>query len=740
MISSPYNFVPLNDEVFRPDWGEISHDCPFSDAVSGELEIRLTAKTPIYIRGSHPKPTNVVDLLGGNAPMGDPSFRNWVTFYKSDPEARFSIPGTSLKGVIRNVLKIAGFGSINEADDDFMSVRDLHGEKYTSKITHPRPDRSFEACVKGGWLMEERCPLTGQLQWVIIPCEIARVEQEDLERFDGRELVALGRRMSAKQKYEMWRISSHSETINFDTDGPKIHRHSQPLYYAKAGNLGAGNTSGTLVLTGQSGNRDAGAGKSAKHMEFIFFDDSTKPLVVPPLVKKKFLDTHPHDLETWKYWRENVLANTQKRPEERRVPVFWIKRTDSQGADEEIESFGLSQMFRLPARSIHEGIPKSHKDPVGLDIAERLFGTLKDDKALRGRISFGGLACQQEADAVQCADFVRTVLGSPQPTFHPAYLEQSTYSLPSGRLEGGKQNFKTWLSPEVRIRGWKRYHVAADAGAGNLEKLRHVHNIPVVRKVPSYKVATAFRPLKAGAAFVGKIRFHNLRRVELGALIWSLTWGGNSDLRHSIGMGKSLGMGVCQLEILSEQVIWHGLTEGVSQDALSLSACQNEFESSMCAWLKNWAESDEMKELKALADPQYAAELTAHQQFPPLKPGEVDVPMDFATIKKSGFVLPRLSEILEGRLAERITGIATAVFQGATPPPGLAMHLFQDYYGEIVAGDNGRLRFKPDEAPQEEGRFMGDANVGERWLAKLDFHSVRGNLFKGRSKSDAPEV
>jgi len=57
-IPSPYNFVPLSKHVFFPDWsGQVSMDVPFSDGISGTLEIKVTAKSPIYIRngGAHPE-------------------------------------------------------------------------------------------------------------------------------------------------------------------------------------------------------------------------------------------------------------------------------------------------------------------------------------------------------------------------------------------------------------------------------------------------------------------------------------------------------------------------------------------------------------------------------------------------------------------------------------------------------------------------------------------------------------
>ena len=42
-IKAPFNFVPLSDKVFFPDWADkISHDIPFEDGVSGTIELTLT--------------------------------------------------------------------------------------------------------------------------------------------------------------------------------------------------------------------------------------------------------------------------------------------------------------------------------------------------------------------------------------------------------------------------------------------------------------------------------------------------------------------------------------------------------------------------------------------------------------------------------------------------------------------------------------------------------------------------
>lgn len=53
-IKAPFNFVPLSDKVFFPEWAkQISHDIPFEDGESGIIELKITAETPIFVRNGH---------------------------------------------------------------------------------------------------------------------------------------------------------------------------------------------------------------------------------------------------------------------------------------------------------------------------------------------------------------------------------------------------------------------------------------------------------------------------------------------------------------------------------------------------------------------------------------------------------------------------------------------------------------------------------------------------------------
>jgi len=102
-IKAPFNFVPLNEKVFFPDWApQISHDIPFEDGESGTIELELTATTPIFIRNGHTR----------EEAEKFPKPENFTSFSKVT-DGNYFIPGTSIKGMIRNVLEIISFGKID---------------------------------------------------------------------------------------------------------------------------------------------------------------------------------------------------------------------------------------------------------------------------------------------------------------------------------------------------------------------------------------------------------------------------------------------------------------------------------------------------------------------------------------------------------------------------------------------------------------------------------------------------
>lgn len=101
-VTAPYNFVPLSEHVclakeLDPALDGIpSQDHPIEGGLSGRIDLTLTAHAPILVSwsegGGNPKRFGSID--------GVPH-----------------IPGSSLRGMVRNVLEIASFGRMGFVDD-----------------------------------------------------------------------------------------------------------------------------------------------------------------------------------------------------------------------------------------------------------------------------------------------------------------------------------------------------------------------------------------------------------------------------------------------------------------------------------------------------------------------------------------------------------------------------------------------------------------------------------------------
>lgn len=527
-IKSTYNFVPLSNRVFFPDWSDkVSMDIPFEDGISGELEIVLTADTDIYTRESYGQEQ-------------DENQQNGSDFFRITPDGNYAIPGTSIKGVIRNVLEIASFSKI-VADDQKYSLRDLTRDaraSYGDKMKN----------AQAGWLYEDE---VGHLY--IRPCKLATIEQTEIER-KARVKIGQERGQTSLEKYQ--RCHDVIKNSFIITDGKAI--------FSKNPNQGI---PGTLVLTGQPSPRKPGA----KHREFVFYDENKQAkLEVSEKVYKEFCFVHSEQNGNkskpnteWGYWKPKLQ---QGEP----IPVFYITNGRN------IESIGLARMYRLPYKySIKEAICHTSREHYNTrkDFAETLFGYIDDQDALRGRVSFSVLESNVNTPL---EEEVTTVLGSPKPTFYPFYLKRET----GIGLIG-------YMNNNCQIRGWKRYPYRPTADAPQAGK-------------DQKNVATSFKPLPKGTKFTGKIRLHNVKSTELGGLIWALTFGGMEGSHHSVGMAKPFGYGAATINITKCNLFVNKDLLKIN-DTSSLNAFMNKFIMLMEANIDNWATSEQILNLLAMS-------------------------------------------------------------------------------------------------------------------------------------------
>jgi CRISPR-associated protein (TIGR03986 family) len=535
-ISAPYNFVPLADWVYIPSWWkQISHDYPFQDGLSGEIRYRLTATCPLLVGDVQRKASQ--QLPGEVKPF-------------KLPNGRYAISGASLKGMIRSVIEIAGFGRMRLVDDARPGLRDITGsfvkESYTNKVRDQ---------MKTGFLRQRT---DGDQE--IVPCEMARLDHRRLatwlgvseKRWDDRRrqevpdpIFNTNNHRAVRAKYEHWEqlCRDHGIADPFDVD--------MQIAGGEVTGLG-GPEKAFPVLTGQiSDFRTNKPGKDAKskYKDFVFYNsDESRAFPVPAESWRDFLLIHgDQDSKpemSWPgYWRRRFRNGEG-------VPVFYLQDGDSL-------RIGLAYMPKLAGDySIHNLI--EHSSPAhlqapgeryGYDLADLLFGAVNADSqadALRGRVSFETAISTERLGEHQEPD---TILNGPKPTYFPNYITQKAtagkWTLSSGQYG---TYIDTGASKPPTVRGFKRYPARPEA-------MTHVQAL-TGKQQANNKVKVRLHTLPKDATFDGRIVFHNLLREELGALFWALTWDGNLALHHGLGMGKSFGFGQVRFDLdLTSQLI-----------------------------------------------------------------------------------------------------------------------------------------------------------------------------------------
>lgn len=504
MIKAPYNFVPLENRAFYPSWANlISQDIPFEDGVSGSIEYTIEAETPIFVRN-------------GYTDRKDPD-----TKFSQTPNGQYFIPGTSIKGEIRNVLEILSFGKMTQVQDARFGIRDLsnnpEGRFYRQKIQN----------VHCGWLYK-RLAKDGSEEYLINDCGTpGRIAPEVIDEHYGTALAAFGQNLALNRQYadnddeEKLRsaYNKYENILNISLESQDIEKRLSGTFSTVPDNynriiadFSSNGKKGCIVVTGQPSRREPER-RRGKYYEFVFFESNTNENEkVESQIIDDFITIHKNNYDYKNIWKRYLN-------EGKRVPVFFMRRN---GDDGPIDAIGLAYMFRIPTANFIKGaIPIELQSNRRKDLAECIFGTAKESLGqLKGRVNIShAFAC---GTPNKCG-IVTTVLGSPKPSYGPLYASSGT-----------------WNDANAQIKGRKRYPVRTTL-------------LPPNEGTDSQ--TCKFTPLDQGTSFKGRIAFHNLKECELGALIAALTFNGHSECCHSIGEAKPLGYGKVKISIDKLSVI-----------------------------------------------------------------------------------------------------------------------------------------------------------------------------------------
>lgn len=644
-ISSTYNFVPVPEKVVYPDWADfVSHDRPFEDGVCGELEIEIKNASPLFIRGK-----------------SNQQSQNVQEFFR-DGQGQVAIPGTSLRGMLRNVLEIASFGKLDPVNDVRFGLRDLKiPHLYGNHMAHTqrRADNGKSEpmpLVNAGWLkMKEN--EEGEIEYWIDACHFAKMEYQFLMSYAAKQGIDFrpGNKQSSADKYK-------ALSKNTDITKQEVSMHIKPLLLKGTPTLKGGKRlseyaevkplgdlkKGYLVLTGQPQSLQPGK-KNVKHHDFFFYGNSDIKVKVHPdhfrdfeMIHADGAEQHKDEIkgnEEWSFWKKRMKQGQA-------VPVFFVMKTDEQG-NQSLKSFGLAMMFRL-AYDLSVGevlqLTQPSKRSDQQDLAQVMFGYVEkkklaiqhglDRNALKGRVSIEQAVLSQNLSP-KFTNVLKAVLGGPKASFYPAYIQQGKQPGDKPELRADKPIWKSYMQEsEPLLRGWKRYPI------------RHQPEMnPPIPEKASDKVITQIIPLDQGHTFSCKIHFHNLREIELGALLWIIDFGGASNCFHSLGMAKNLGLGKVQLKVQSAYV----MPNDFKRQALTLSEYVNIFQQYMGnQTAQKWAKSNTIRELIACAMPSPTGKDPSHIAQPQLQRmvnGKSS--NDFVTYKTVGASLPLHSKATE---------------------------------------------------------------------------------------------
>lgn len=494
---APYNFVPLNNEPVKAQ-ELVPHDSYKDGCFSGYIDLALTTKTPLFIRGE-----------GENLLM---------------LEGKPILPGSSIRGMIRTLVEIVSFGKFrtNEKKEKifYRLVGDTSrlGSSYRNKFSSDQQPYEINK-IKAGLLQKK-----GK-KYVIVPSkseqstQFYRVDMNIIDipgytaDIDKYQYEIAGRQFTQFTFCEIYFMPVPSST--------QI-RHRFPLKYPLVTNVSltpiVGYSRGFLIVTGALGRK--------KHMQWIINEPANRNNEIE--ISEEVVADYVSDKN--RESKANIFEKLNTNPF---VPCFYLSEIIN--GNEKIVNIGHTGLFRIPYEKYFQNhIPKEVSDSNKiLDFADSIFGNTDNSS----KVYFED-ACSNINDYLLEAPKQLKILSSPKLSTFQHYLEQ----LPKGKDTPAKQ-LKHWNDDKINIRGYKLYwhrntHISETPKYQWIEEAGK----PIGDSHPK----PAIRPLRPDVEFSSRIRFDNLTKEELGALLFSLDL--PEGCCHKLGMGKPLGLGSIEIK------------------------------------------------------------------------------------------------------------------------------------------------------------------------------------------------
>lgn len=526
---APYNFVPLPEKAVTVPLADVpDHHVYHGDRLSGYIDCTLTTESPVYVRGM--LTPEQYQAQKPDQSKGRPEF-----FHVEDANQPV-IPGSSLRGLLRMMVEIVGFGKIAAVTNNRLVYRAVgdttsHGLAYRKRLMHEDGEHRYTPLMRGGY-MEKRGG-----DWFIRPAKeidgttfaVLKID-EDL----FRSLRKVGDCRNA------WEIYIATGPYDYQAvRGGFLHIKQARVIRASA-RPGQGLRRGTLARSGRM---------MSKRNEAVVYEADPEAALLPL-----------SDEQVAAY-REQISAEQEKLLGKGGVlrdgqPVFYVLNDDGS-----VFFFGHTRLFRLPyPRSPWEMTPEALRRETEIDLAEALFGYVKGKqmpegkaRACAGRVTVSDARVMPGQTNLWLSPQPLTprILSGPKATTFQHYLTQSQPDLIEvDRTRDDRPKYEVYLNDYAAppalttLRGYKLYW---HKGAVKAEDIRERQTKPNPEGRADTQ-HTEIQPVRAGVKFQFQVRFDNLSPVELGALWWVLELASGESYRLKLGMGKPLGLGAVKIE------------------------------------------------------------------------------------------------------------------------------------------------------------------------------------------------
>jgi CRISPR-associated protein (TIGR03986 family) len=532
---APYNFVPLPEAILTTADNLPSHDVYNDALLTGKITCTLTTSSPLYVRAARTQ----AEYENGKTPS-DP--------YYGDTKETLLIPGSSLRGMLRNLVEVVSYSRISPVTKKPLFYRTVDvssiGKAYGVRMSGGDAGKQgWFTLANAGYMEMKNGDYFIRPAREIFDTQHFRVHEEiAVEVIPGLTTMATqreNRKWAPNRDYKWAR-----EKVWFKPVAPTSHLPESPTFYADVTEMrhqderpeGNGWEEGFFIAGGWVPSPKGGRGKK-RHWIVGPASESEDGLI--------FVSDEDVELYRERTGGSTQAVEKQKKSvlpakEGEKIPCFYTFWKDEEG--EQRVAFGHTGMFRLPyLKSPGEMLPDALKKMDGYDLAEAMFGFVdqakNDRSAVAGRVSVTDAIFQGKDPKKAIMDemmFSDQALSSPKPTTVQHYLTQSAPDYPENL-----KHYDSDPNTETSLRGHKFYwHVGASE-----EFHKRLSRAPEVRKDSKPNV---FKPVKANQTFSFDIHFENLHPHELGALLWVLDKASGLH-RLKLGMGKPFGLGSIEI-------------------------------------------------------------------------------------------------------------------------------------------------------------------------------------------------